>query len=102
MYSVYLSVLDLAVAEYLKLRERLIPNIKTKNYSSWLRLPTIRKIWSFHVVVPQRTATNDNERLPQKHSISSKKKFCMSTDVYFVGAKHEPHVLVSKAAIRHW
>ena len=35
-----------------------------------------------------------NERLPQKHSI-----FCMSTDVYFVGAKHEPHVLVSTAAV---
>ena len=36
-------------------------------------MPTIRRIWSYHVVVLQRTATNGNERLPQKHSI-----FCMS------------------------
>ena len=38
--------------------ERSIPNI---NYPSWYRLSTIRKIWSFHVVVPERTAMNGNE-----------------------------------------
>ena len=41
--------------------ERLIANIKTQNYLSWFRLSTIRKIWSFHVVVTQRTAMNGNE-----------------------------------------
>ena len=42
--------------------ERSIPNIKTQNkYPSWFRLPTIRKIWSFHAVVSQRTAMNGNE-----------------------------------------
>ena len=41
--------------------ERSIPNIKTQNYPSWFRLSTIRKTWSFHVVVPQRTAMNGNE-----------------------------------------
>ena len=38
----------------------------------------LRKMWSFHVVVPQRMATSGNGRLRQKHSI-----LCMSTDVYF-------------------
>ena len=41
--------------------ERSIPNIKTPNYPSLFRLSTIRKIWSFHVVVPQRTAMNGDE-----------------------------------------
>ena len=41
--------------------ECLIPNIITQNYPSWFRLFTIRKIWSFHVVVLQRTAMNGNE-----------------------------------------
>ena len=41
--------------------ERSIPNIKTQNYPSQFRLSTIRKIWSFHVVVPQRTAMDGNE-----------------------------------------
>ena len=41
--------------------ERSIPNIKTQKYPSWFRLSTIRKIWSFHVVVPQRTAMDSNE-----------------------------------------
>ena len=41
--------------------ERSIPNIEPQNYPSWFRLSTIRKIWSFPVVVPQRTAMNGNE-----------------------------------------
>ena len=41
--------------------ERSIPNIKTQNYPSWFSLSTIRKIWSFHVVVPHGTAKNGNE-----------------------------------------
>ena len=41
--------------------ERSIPKIKTQNYPSWFRLSTIRKIWSFHVAVPQKTAITGNE-----------------------------------------
>ena len=41
--------------------EHSIPNVKTQNYSSWLRLPTVCKIWSFHIVVPQRIAMNSNK-----------------------------------------
>ena len=41
--------------------ERSILNIKTQNYPLWFRLSTIGKIWSFHVVVTQRTAMNGNE-----------------------------------------
>ena len=48
--------------------ERSIPNIKTENYPSWFRLSTIRKIWSFHVVVPQRTAMNGNETKTVEYS----------------------------------
>ena len=42
--------------------------IKTKNYPSWFRLSTIHKIWSFHVVVPQRTAMNGSETGTVKYS----------------------------------
>ena len=49
--------------------ERSIPNIKKpKNYPPWFRLSTIRKVWSFHVVVPQRTAMKGNETKTVEYS----------------------------------
>ena len=45
---------------FLRLSLNMQNKIKTKNYLSWFRVSTIRKIWSCHVV-PQRTAMNSNE-----------------------------------------
>ena len=50
--------------------ERSIPNMsKTQNYPSWFMLSTICKIWSFHIVFPQRTAMNGNETGKVEYSI---------------------------------
>ena len=87
MYSMYPSVLELAPAEYAK-------KAFNSKYENQKLSVVVQVVCNTQNLVISRCCPPKNG-YERQCTASHRKNFCLSTDVYFVLAKHEPHVLVS-------